>query len=132
MTVYLDSSALVKLIIDEPETDELRAYLAGRDLASTMIARTELLRAVARRSPARLSAADDLLDEMLLLLVDWEIANTAARLEPASVRALDAIHVAGALRLEHGLEALVTYDKRMIDAGRAAGLVVSSPGDEGA
>jgi uncharacterized protein len=128
MTLYLDSSALVKLVVDETETDDLRAFVGSRDMAAAMIARTELLRAVSRRLPDRLPAAKDLLDEMLLMLVDWDMATVAAELPPVELRALDALHIAGATLLEHGLEALVTYDHRMIEAARSAGLPVVSPG----
>jgi predicted nucleic acid-binding protein len=129
VTLYLDSSALVKLVVDEAETDPLRSFIGDRDIASAMIARTELLRAVSRRLPERLPAANSLLDEVLLLLVDWDMATVAAELQPVELRALDALHVAGASRLEHGLDALVTYDRRMIQAAQTAGLPVASPGD---
>lgn len=132
MTLYLDSSALVKLVVEEVETDDLRTYIDDRDIASAMIARTELLRAVTRRLPERLPAADSLLDEVLLLLVDWEMTTVAAELRPVELRALDALHVAGASRLDQGLEAVVTYDQRMIQAARTAGLPVASPGSKSA
>jgi predicted nucleic acid-binding protein len=129
MTLYLDSSALVKLIIDEPETDDLWDYVGVSSLASAMIARTELLRAVGRRLPQRLTDAEDLLDDIELLNVDRQLTTFAARLRPWALRSLDALHVAGAAQLQLALEALVTYDKRMIDAARAAGMRVVSPGD---
>jgi uncharacterized protein len=129
VTLYLDSSALVKLVVDEIETDNLRDFVGDREVASAMIARTELLRAVSRRLPERLPAANSLLDEVLLLLVDWDMATVAAELQPPGLPALDALHVAGASRLQHGLEALVTYDRRMVQAARMAGLPVASPGD---
>ena len=62
--------------------------------------------------------------------VDTPTTSSAAWVQPWEVRALDALHLAGAGRLGTDLEALVTYDKRMIDAGRAAGLLVATPGDE--
>ena len=129
MTLYLDSSALVKLIIDEPETDDLWDYVGVSSLASAMIARTELLRAVGRRLPQRLTDAEDLLDDIELINVDRQLTTFAARLRPWALRSLDALHVAGAVQLQLALEALVTYDKRMIDAARAAGMRVVSPGD---
>jgi predicted nucleic acid-binding protein len=47
---------------------------------------------------------------------------------PPALRTLDAIHVASAAAMESDLEALVTYDRRMVEAGRLAGLPVASPG----
>ena len=45
---YLDASALVKLVREEPETPALRAYLSGADLVSTELVLTELPRALRR------------------------------------------------------------------------------------
>lgn len=129
MTFYLDSSALVKLVIEEPQSETLRTFLGDSSVVSSMIARTEVIRAVARTEPERVGAAEKVLADASLIVTDWQVASAAAWVEPAGVRSLDAIHVATAQRLEVGLEALVTYDLRMIDAGRAAGLRVVSPGD---
>ena len=132
MSVYLDSSALVKLVVEEPESEDLRAFVGDRAVVSSMIARTEVIRAVARTEPERVGAAERVLAETSLIVIDGQLASAAAWVEPASVRSLDAIHLATALRLEVGLEALVTYDRRMVVAARTAGLRVESPGDESA
>jgi len=132
MSVYLDSSALVKLIVEEPESEDLRDFVGDRAVVSSMIARTEVIRAVARTEPERVGAAEKVLGETSLIVADGPVAWAAAWVEPASVRSLDAIHLATAQRLEIGLEAIVTYDRRMADAARVAGMPVASPGDDGA
>ena len=132
MSVYLDSSALVKLIVEEPESEDLRDFVGDRAVVSSMTARTEVIRAVARTEPERVGAAEKVLGETSLIIADGPVAWAAAWVEPASVRSLDAIHLATAQRLEIGLEAIVTYDRRMADAARVAGMPVASPGDDGA
>jgi len=132
MSIYLDSSALVKLVVEEPESEELRTFVGDRLVVSSMVARTEVIRAVARTEPERVGAAERVLAETSLIIIDGPLASAAAWVEPASIRSLDAIHLAAAQRLEVGLEALVTYDRRMVDAAQMAGLRVASPGDESA
>ncbi len=131
MSVYLDSSALVKLVVEEPESEDLRAFVGDRAVVSSMIARTEVIRAVARTEPERVGAAEKVLRETSLIIADGSVAWAAAWVEPTSVRSLDAIHLATAQRLETGLEAIVTYDRRMAAAARVAGMLVASPGDDG-
>ncbi len=132
MSIYLDSSALVKLVVEEPESEDLRTFVGDRVVVSSMVARTEVIRAVARTEPERVGAAEKVLAETSLIIIDGPLASAAAWVEPASIRSLDAIHLATAQRLEVGLEALVTYDRRMVDAAQMAGLRVASPGDESA
>lgn len=132
MSIYLDSSALVKLVVEEPESEELRTFVGDRLVVSSTVGRTEVIRAVARTEPERVGAAERVLAETSLIIIDGPLASAAAWVEPASIRSLDAIHLAAAQRLEVGLEALVTYDRRMVDAAQMAGLRVASPGDESA
>ena len=132
MSVYLDSSALVKLVVEEPESEDLRTFVGDRVVVSSAVARTEVIRAVARAEPERVSAAEKVLAEASLIIIDGPLASAAAWVEPASVRSLDAIHLATARRLEVGLEVLVTYDRQMVQAARMAGLRVASPGDDAA
>jgi uncharacterized protein len=129
MALYLDSSALVKLVAVEAESDELDDYVGDREIVSSELARTEVLRAIRRRHAGLVEAAEDFLAELSLMPVDRFITTGAAWVRPWSVRSLDAIHVASASQLRPGLEALVTYDRRMVDAAREAGLRVTSPGD---
>lgn len=129
MTLYLDTSALVKLLTIEAETPALRAYLVERPSerrVSSSLARTELRRAARRIDEALLPAAERLLTGLWLLRVADDLLDTAGRLGPAPVRSLDAIHLGSALRVAP-LTSLVTYDSRMADAAGALGLPVAAP-----
>ena len=128
--VYLDSSALVKLVVHEEETDALRAWLSSHPgTVSSALAVAEVRRAIGRVS-ARRSLADRarlVLDGVALLAVDIAVLESAAGLKPPELRTLDAIHVASALSLGADLLAFVTYDERQASAARKAGLPVQSP-----
>ena len=128
--VYLDSSAIVKLVITEPESQALRAYLADRDeRVASALARVEVFRALRRAhaaAPALLRRADDVLEGIALVAVDEPVLRDAAGLESPPLRSLDAVHLATALSLEE-LDAFVTYDRRLATASAEAGLPVASP-----
>lgn len=128
MALYLDTSALVKLIFTEMESDHLREFVGTRELVSSQLARTELVRTVARHRPRSLDGAECLLGAMTLIALSHQLTARASWVKPAELRSLDAIHVASAMAMQEDLEALVTYHGRMIDAGRIAGLPVASPG----
>ena len=129
MAFYLDTAALVKLVVAEQETPALRAWLgvADRDPVSCDLARTELMRAVRRAASDRVVQARAVLDALTLLEVTTAVFEEAGRLNPAGVRSLDAIHLAAALSLGDDLEGLVTYDERLADAARANGVAVVAP-----
>jgi predicted nucleic acid-binding protein len=128
MPLYLDTSALVKLVIEEKESEELRALIGDQEIVSSQLARTELIRAVGRANESYLGATEDLIDDLVLLKVDRMLTLSAAWIRPWTLRSLDALHVASAQVLGGGLDAMVTYDVRMAEAGRRAGLPVASPG----
>ena len=128
MALYMDSSALVKLVIRESDSDQLRRFVGDREMATSQISRVELIRAVARNQPDSVDAAQDLLSELTLISLSRVITSRAAWVPPPSLRSLDALHVASANTMLDSLDALVTYDGRMIEAGRLAGLRVASPG----
>jgi len=132
--LYLDASALVKLVRDEPESDALDRYLDGADIISSEIAIVELMRA-ARRAPLvdpRLDGellaqgSAELLESVALLPVEHDVLLRAAGLEEPFLRALDAIHIASALVLDE-LDAFVSYDERQSAAARIAGLRTTAP-----
>lgn len=127
--VYLDASALVKLVVTESESHALRSYLATKNQPiSSRIAEIEVSRAVARvAQPGDEAQVSAVLSGLQLVEVDARISTTAASAAPPSLRSLDAIHLASALALRDELEALVTYDARLADAARAAGLEVIAP-----
>lgn len=132
MTAYLDASALVKLVTSESDTDALRAFLATRpSRATSIVALVEVRRAVLRRAPAALEAVSALLAGVAVLSLDEEIAGRAGLVEPATLRTLDAIHLASAETLGADLEAFVTYDERLAAAARGARLPVASPSATG-
>jgi predicted nucleic acid-binding protein len=126
--VYLDSSAFVKLVVQEAETPALIAYLRRRSLAvSATLLRTEALRAATRASPATVLACRLALRDMAFVDLGRDLLDQAGTLAPAGLRSLDAVHVAAALSLGDDLDELVTYDGRMAAAATAAGLAVASP-----
>lgn len=124
---YLDASALVKLVIPEPESRALRRYLHGWPLlASCALARAELLRAVGPHGADAVQAGRALLAELDLVELDEELLDLAGTLD-GELRSLDAIHVAAASEFGNQLEAFVTYDRRMVAAATALGLRTVSP-----
>jgi len=127
--VYVDASAMAKLLVDEREGDDLRAFLApvARQVTS-IVGRVEVERTVARRAPARLAHVAGLLDDLVIVGLEAAIAAAAATIGPATLRTLDAIHLACAAALGADLEAFVTYDRRLAEAARALGMPVASPG----
>ena len=132
---YADTSALVKLVRDEPESAALRAFIDGADLVTCELVLTEVPRAV-RRAAAddpRLSLellldrAGRTLEAVGLLPLDRGLLLVAGSLAEPGLRALDAIHVAAAIDLSP-LDAFVSYDERQSAAARLAGLRTMSPG----
>ncbi len=130
MAFYVDSSAAVKLVVEEPETAALSAWAVTRDgdLVSSDLVRTELLRATKRAAPDRLVRAREVLDALVLMELPTAVFERAAMLEPEVLRSLDALHLAAALELGDDLDGVVTYDGRLADAARSIGIPVLAPG----
>lgn len=129
MAYYLDTSALVKLVVAEPETDALREWLGEEDrhpLASDL-GRTELMRAVRRVAPDRLVRVREVLDGLTLVELSTSAFEGAARLAPTALRSLDALHLAAALSLGDDLDGIVTYDDRLVAAAEANGIPALGP-----
>ena len=128
--VYADASALVKLAIDEPESEELGRFVTDTRplLASSALAVVELLRAVriADRTGVGIARARVRLEEMLLVDVDRDLLDDAVTYTSAHVRSLDAIHLASAVRI--GARRMLVYDRRLAEAAEAAGIEVLHPG----
>ncbi|MEO8509763.1 MAG: type II toxin-antitoxin system VapC family toxin [Chloroflexota bacterium] len=125
---YLDSSAFLKLVFAEPESAALAEWVqAWPQQASSQLLRLEAFRAVRRFRPDLLGELRVLLTGIDLVTVSDDLLETAGSLEPLTLRALDAIHLATALALRNDLGAVVTYDRRMIEAAHQLGLPVASP-----
>ncbi len=127
-TVYLDTSVLGRVLLDEPDTLAIRRELGGFDRhVSSRLLSVELHRLGLREE--MLDHVDGLLSGKALIPVDEEILAAAETLMPSTVATLDAIHLATAVRLadEGKLDALMTYDKRLADGAREHGLAVLSP-----
>lgn len=125
---YLDSSAIVKLAVAEPESGALRRHLRRRrPLVSSAMARTEVLRALLPAGPAAVASGRSALADIDLARVNDRVLNTAGALLPNELRSLDAIHLATALQLGEVVRQVVTYDERMADAARALGLRTATP-----
>lgn len=128
--VYLDSSALVKLVARESESEALFAFLEPRsERVSSILARIEVGRALRRvaAAPALVQRAERILSRVALMHLVAPIAHLAARMGPAELRSLDAIHLASALSVGDDLEVLVSYDRRLNAAAEEAGLRVAAP-----
>jgi predicted nucleic acid-binding protein len=131
---YADSSALVKLVRDEPESAALRAFVSDADLVSCELALTEIPRAIRRLAEhdralleLLIARAGELLDAVALLPLDRSLLLAAGALDAPFVRALDAIHVVAAIDLSP-LDAFVSYDERQAAAARLAGIRTVAPG----
>ena len=128
--LYLDSSAFVKLAVEEPETAALRGFVADRKgsrRVSSALLRTESLRAVRHLGAEALATVREGLRRIDLVGIDDRILDAAGTLEPRVLRTLDAIHVATAMAVGDDLEAIVTYDERMVEAAKLLGLATVTP-----
>lgn len=128
--LYLDASAIVKLVAPEPETRALVETLRSRpEVVSSALSQAEVVRAVrrARAGRDRLRRAEAICSRIALVPIDQGVLRRAAHLAPPELRTLDAIQLATALQLAEDLEGLVTYDARLAGAATAAGLTVLAP-----
>ncbi|HLI39252.1 MAG TPA: type II toxin-antitoxin system VapC family toxin [Streptosporangiaceae bacterium] len=128
--IYLDSSALAKLVMTELESPALSQWLAERpDLirVSSSIIRAEVPRAVCRRDATALSECYQVIRRLRQVRLTEAVLARAGTARPFTMRALDAIHLASALTIRQELTAFVCYDKRLLAAAREAGLPTASP-----
>ena len=128
--VYLDSSAILKIVVAEPESRALFELLNGWPLRiSSELARTEVVRALRRAGATvqQFRRGQQALERISLIPIDSRILSDAALMKPAALRTLDAVHLATALSLRAELAAVVTYDTHLSTAALAAKLRVWSP-----
>lgn len=130
MTVYVETSAAAKLLVEEAESAALAEYLddlAARDeeLLSSFLLETELRRLAARHGLDQTDVSE-ILDGFDLVDIDRAMFGEAGLLPGQHLRSLDALHIAAALRA--GATVMVAYDHRQAEAARSAGLRVVAPG----
>jgi predicted nucleic acid-binding protein len=127
--LYIDASAAMKLVVEEPESWALADALAGDQLISSEICRVELGRVLQRlglgQGAERLVRG--VVERIELLRLDDQILDRASEVGPTDLRSLDAIHLASALAIGRELDAVVTYDRRLAAAAEEAGFAVMSP-----
>lgn len=126
--IYIDTSALLKLVHPEPETMPLFTWLARHpeDLISSALIRAESRRALLRNDPAALAKLQRVLAFVAQIPVTEEILDRAAMLPDPGLLTLDAIHLASAGTIP-GVRTILAYDRRLASAARNAGLTVASP-----
>jgi predicted nucleic acid-binding protein len=129
--IYLDSSALVKLALAEPETAALARWLAERadqPLISSALYRAEVPRAIWRAEPGALPRGYRMLKRIARVALTPDVLDNSATLPPRDLSAAQAIHLASALAVKRDLTAFVAYDERLLAAAKDAGLPVAAPG----
>lgn len=129
--IYLDSSALLKLLHQEPESLALEEWFSGwtgTPVISSELAKVEVIRACRRIDPETLPAARGLLTGMDLIPMTSVVIDEAADVGDTVLRALVAIHLASALSVRGDLSAFITYDHRLAEAAVTAGLEPLRPG----
>jgi len=125
----VDSSALLKLVIQEPESADLKNHLAPDVVpATSRLALVEVPRAarIANPSEELQQEAQRLLAACLLVDVSDHVLRSAAPLASREVRTLDAVHLATALYID--ADELVAYDRRLLEAAQIQGLQIAAPG----
>jgi uncharacterized protein len=128
--IYLHSSALVKLAVTEPESQALADWLAERtdqSLVSSVLHRTEVLRAIWLAEPGALPRGQRIIRRIGRVALSYDVLDNAATLPPGRLGTTEAIHLASALAIRRDLVSFVAYEKRLLDAAREAGLPVDSP-----
>lgn len=128
--IYLDSSALLKLLFQEPESEALSSWLAVQpDLPklTSQLSVIEVVRVCRRLDASQEPAARSLLAGLDMMPVSSAVVDLATRVGTSSLRSLDAIHLATALLVRDGLAALVAYDHRLLEAAKAEELPVMTP-----
>ena len=127
MSWYLDSSAILKLIIDESESVAMRNIFDERAMTS-VISRIEVIRNIRRIDPLALSAAQNILSRISMLPMNDVVLRTAETITAtASLKSLDCIHVASMITSATPLLGIITYDKAMAANAEVLGIKVLSP-----
>ena len=130
--LYLDASAIVKLVVRESETEALTRYLADAETLASEIVSIEVPRAAYLKTGAEeaIARAEEVLRYFHLIELDDELQREAARVRPAELRTLDAVHLVSAVSVREEIDGVVVYDRRLADAAQAADLPIEAPGRE--
>ncbi|MEI6360799.1 MAG: type II toxin-antitoxin system VapC family toxin [Actinomycetes bacterium] len=131
MPAYVDSSALLKRYLDEPDSDAAQGLLddAG-GIFTSRVAVVEVRRGISRiENPVERGMAKTLfmqdLSLMFVIEADAQVCELAAQFaERTALRSLDAIHVASAQRALGTTANFVTFDSRQAAGARELGLTV--------
>jgi predicted nucleic acid-binding protein len=129
--IYLDSSALLKLLHEEPESGALADWLTGQTghpLLSSELASVEVIRACRQINPDTVPEARALLAGLDLIPLAGAVIADAADVGQATLRSLDAIHLASALSVRDEISSFIAYDHHLTEAASAAGLQLFAPG----
>lgn len=130
--VYVDSSALLKRVIIEAESDALRSVLTDRAraedlLTASSLAWLELWRALRRTETKDVGAqVDRAVSGVAEFPLDATVLDRARRVGQDGLRSLDAIHLASALAV--GTTEMISYDDRLAEAAAGVGIDVLMPG----
>jgi predicted nucleic acid-binding protein len=128
--IYLDSSALVKLALTEPESAALAQWLAERadqPLVSSVLHRAEVPRAVWCAEPGALPRSYRVIKRIARVALTADVLDNSATLPPQALGPAQAIHLASALALKKDLTAFVAYDESLLAAAADAGLPIAAP-----
>ncbi len=128
--IYLDSSALLKLLFEESESAALAQWIserAGTPRVSSELAKVEVVRATRRLDAKVVPTARALLSQLDLIPLSGAMIDDAADAGEPLLRTLDAIHLASALSIRADLIAFVAYDIRLVAAAEAAGIEPVGP-----
>lgn len=124
---YVDASALVKVVLAEAESVAMRRwYVESDEVVTSIVGVIETRRAIGR-SAFDAGHLEAVLRSVGAIRLDPAIGRSASALAPVGLRTLDAIHLATAISMGSDLDAFVTYDDRLAEAARAAGLPVVRP-----
>lgn len=132
MILYADTSALLKRVVREPESDALAEALAARETAGDLVTASSLAWLEAWRALRRLQVPDveDVVAQTMSGVAEHELTGAvlerARRLGPDTLRALDAVHLASAIAVN--AQSVLTYDDRLAAAAHAVGMSVLTPG----
>ena len=128
MSWYLDSSAVLKLLIDEKESKPLVNFI-DFVVKTSVLTRVEIIRTLKRIAPEKVSEGQEILNKMDIIPLSNGITSMAENFSSTvTLRSLDSLHVASVLFLNGSVEGLVTYDKQMITNAKALGINVIHPG----